>query len=87
MVKIAPATSASPTEAAVRATFCSSTEPRKKGNRNAAIAMTAAGNVAEMVSPALRPRYALAAPRTTAIATPSTTALTVSSGSVLSAGT
>ncbi len=52
MVKAAPATSASPTEAAVRVMFCSSTPPRKNGSRKAAMAITAAGMVAAMVCPA-----------------------------------
>ena len=55
-VKMAPAARASPTEAAVRMVFCSRTEPRKKGRRKAAMARTAAGNVAETVCPALKPR-------------------------------
>ncbi len=49
MVKIAPATSASPTVAAVRMVFCSRIDPRKNGRRKAAMASTAAGNVAETV--------------------------------------
>ena len=39
------------------------------------MATTAAGNVAETVMPAFMPRYALAAPRTTAIMMPRKTAL------------
>src|SRR3989304_5582215 len=77
MVKIAPATSASPTDAAVRATFSSRIVPRK--GRSAAMATTAAGKVAETVRPAFIPRYAFAAPSTTAISTPRKTALNVSS--------
>ena len=49
IVKIAPATRASPTEAAVRAMFCSSTLPRRNGRRKAAMASTAAGKVADTV--------------------------------------
>ena len=49
IVKIAPATNASPTEAAVRAIFCSRMPPRNAGMRNRAIAMTAAGEVAATV--------------------------------------
>jgi hypothetical protein len=56
MVKIAPATNASPTLAVVRAMFCWRTLPRMKGKRKAAMAITAAGKVAEMVMPALSPR-------------------------------
>jgi len=53
---MAPAMSASPTEAAVRVMFCSSTPPRKAGRRNSAMAMTAAGIVAATVCPAFIPR-------------------------------
>ena len=56
MVKIAAATSASPTDAAVRAMFCSSIVPRKYGSRKSAMAITAAGIVAAMVCPAFMPR-------------------------------
>ena len=86
MVKIAPATSASPTDAAVRVMFCSSSVPRNAGRRNSAIAMTAAGIVAATVCPAFIPRYALAAPNTSARKTPRATAFTVisrGSGSVM----
>ena len=48
---MAPATSASPTEAAVRAMFCSSMPPRNAGSRNSAMAITAAGMVAATVWP------------------------------------
>ena len=54
MVKMAPATSASPTEAAVRVMFCSRIPPPQ--TRNTAMAMTAAGMVAAMVCPAFMPR-------------------------------
>ena len=87
MVKIAPATKASPTEAAVRVRFCSSTPPRKNGSRNRAIEITAAGIVAATVWPAFMPRYALAAPNTAASKMPATTAFKVNSGSVESWGT
>ena len=53
MVKMAPATSASPTEAAVRVMFCSRMPPRNAGMRNSAMAMTAAGMVAATVWPGL----------------------------------
>jgi hypothetical protein len=43
------------------------------------MATTAAGKVAATVSPAFIPRYALAAPKTTAISTPRKTALKVNS--------
>ncbi len=58
MVKMAPATSASPTEAAVRAMFCSRMPPRSPriGRRNSAMAITAAGMVAATVCPARMPR-------------------------------
>src|ERR1700722_15179815 len=80
MVKIAPATNASPTDAAVRVMFCSRMPPRNHGMRNRAIAMTAAGMVAATVWPAFIPRYALADPKTKARKMPSETALTVISG-------
>ena len=54
IVKIAPATSASPTLAEVRATFSSRIVPLK--GRSAAIATTAAGKVAATVSPTFMPR-------------------------------
>ena len=53
MVKMAPATSPSPTEAVVRAMFSSRMVPRKI--RRTAMATTAAGKVAATVSPALIP--------------------------------
>ena len=54
MVKMAPATSDSPTEAVVRARFSSRILPLK--TRRAAIATTAAGKVAATVSPTFIPR-------------------------------
>src|SRR5579884_2995413 len=80
MVKIAPATRASPTDAAVRAMFCSRIVPRIAGMRNSAIAITAAGIVAATVCPARIPRYAFAEPKTNARKIPSATAFTVISG-------
>ena len=77
---MAPATSASPTEAAVRVMFCSRMPPRNAGMRNSAMAITAAGMVAATVWPAFIPRYALADPKTNARKMPSETALTVISG-------
>ena len=77
MVKIAPATRASPTEAAVRVMFCSRMPPRNAGMRNSAIAITAAGIVAATVWPARMPRYAFAAPKTNARKIPRPTAFTV----------
>jgi len=53
MVKIAPATSASPTEAVVRAMFSSRIEPPNP--HKAAMATTAAGKVAATVRPAVMP--------------------------------
>ncbi len=52
-VKIAPATSASPTDAVVRAMFSSRIVPRR--GLRAAMATTAAGKVAATVSPAFIP--------------------------------
>src|SRR5947208_12660836 len=80
MVKMAPETRASPTDAAVREIFCSRIPPRKPGSRNKAMAMTAAGIVAAMVCPAFIPRYAFAAPKTSERKTPTETALIVISG-------
>ncbi len=85
MVKMAPATSASPTDAVVRAMFSSRIVPPKP--RSTAMATTAAGKVAATVSPAVMPTYAFAAPSATAISAPSTTALMVSSGMLSEAGT
>src|SRR5947207_10221473 len=87
MVKIAPATNASPTEAAVRVRFCSKTPPRKNGMRKSAIAITAAGMVAATVCPAFIPRYAFAAPNTAAMMMPASAAFSVNSGSFESCGT
>ncbi len=53
IVKMAPATSASPTEAVVRAMFSSRMVPRNP--RSTAMATTAAGNVAATVRPARMP--------------------------------
>ncbi len=85
MVKMAPATSASPTDAVVRAMFSSRIVPAI--GRRTAIATTAAGKVAAIVRPATMPMYALAAPRITAMTTPRTTALSVNSVIRVSAGT
>jgi len=49
-------------------------------------AITAPGMIAETVIPANNPRYAFAAPNTTARNTPTKTAFNVSSGIVLLAG-
>src|ERR1700687_2851015 len=87
IVKMAAATSASPTEAAVRAMFCSRIVPRKYGSRKSAIAMTAAGIVAAIVCPAFIPKYALAAPKSSESKRPTTTAFTVISGGAFSGGT
>src|SRR5689334_8377035 len=54
IVKIAPAATDSPIEPAVRAIFSSRSDPFQA--RRTAMAMTAAGYVAAMVIPALRPR-------------------------------
>jgi len=53
MVKIAPATKASPTDAVVRAMFCSRTPP--PSGRKRANTITVAGNVAATVNPAFIP--------------------------------
>src|SRR5579872_6463694 len=77
-VKIAPAATASPADATVCATlFSRIVEPPR--TRRIAIDTTAAGILADTVSPAYKPRYAFAAPRTTASTTPITIARGVSS--------
>src|SRR5579872_4076296 len=86
MVKMAAATSASPTDAAVRTMFCSKTVPRKYGSRKSAMAITAAGMVAAMVCPAFIPRYALAAPKISESTRPTSTAFNVISGGAFSGG-
>ena len=50
------------------------------------IEITAAGIEADIVMPTRRPRYAFAAPKTTASSTPKTIEVTVNSGTILSAG-
>ena len=54
IVKMAPATSASPTDAVVRAMFSSSTDPPSR--RSTAMETTAAGKIAATVRPARMPR-------------------------------
>ena len=85
IVKMAPATSASPTDAVVRVMFSSRIDPPR--SRNAAIATTAAGKVAATVRPAFIPRYALAVPSTMASTVPMATALNVNSGRSVASGT
>ena len=84
-MKMAPAATDSPMEPAVRAMFSSRIEPLKM--RSTAIPMTAAGYVAAMVIPARRPRYALAAPRTTHMIRPSSRARQVNSDIFMFSGT
>ncbi len=85
MVKIAPAATDSPIEPTVRAMFSSRIEPFIM--RSTAMPMTAAGYVAAMVMPARRPRYALAAPKTTVMTRPSRTARKVNSAMLVFSGT
>ena len=79
-VKIAPAATDSPAEPMVCTTLLSSTEFRRRATRRMPIASTAAGMEADTVMPTRRPRYALAAPKTTASTMPVSTEVTVSSG-------
>jgi hypothetical protein len=74
---MAPAATDSPIEPAVRAMFSSRMDPFQ--SRRITMLITAAGYVAAMVCPALRPRYALAAPSTTVMTRPSTTVPIVNS--------
>ncbi len=85
MVKMAPATRPSPTEAVVLAMFSSRIVPLK--GRRTAMATTAAGKVAATVRPARMPTYALAAPKATAIRAPRKRALKVNSSMDREAGT
>ena len=85
IVKMAPATRASPTAAVVRQVFSSRMVPRM--SRSAAMAITAAGNVAATVMPATSPRYAFAAPRMMERKAPKITAFSVNSFICSSAGT
>ena len=85
MVKTAPAATDSPMEPMVRAMFSSRIEPPI--SRSSAMPITAAGYVAAMVIPALRPRYALAAPSTPVISRPSRTARKVNSRMSVFSGT
>src|SRR5882672_1376608 len=77
IVKTAPAATDSPIEPAVRAMFSWRIVPLRR--RSHAMLMTAAGYVAAIVCPALRPRYALAAPSTTVITRPRTSVPIVNS--------
>src|SRR5581483_9743075 len=77
-VKMAPAATASPADAMVWTTlFSRMVVP--PSIRRIAIEITAAGMLAETVSPAYRPRYALAAPSKSASTTPRTAARAVNS--------
>jgi len=84
IVKIAPATSASPTAAVVRQVFSSRMVPLIP--RSAAIAMTAAGNVAATVIPR-RDRVGVGGSSTTASIAPTMSAGSVNSFMLVSAGT
>ena len=77
-VKITPAATDSPADPMVCTMLVSRIVPRRNA-RKIATAMTAAGIDALAVSPTRSPRYAFAAPKTTASRSPITTALTVSS--------
>ena len=79
MVKMIPAASDSPAEAAVWTWFASRIVPSRNKPRKINIPMTAAGMEAETVIPAFKPKYTLAAPMTTDSTTPSRTTRIVSS--------
>ena len=78
-MKIAPATKDSPAEPIVWTILFSSIESRLKISLRTPIEITAAGIDAETVSPTLKPKYALAAPKITEIKIPRIIAVNVSS--------
>jgi len=84
MVKIAPATSASPTLPAVRAMFCSRMPPRKAGRRNRP-SRSRAGIVAATVCPAFM-RDSVSGAEDEREKEPSATAFNVISGCDLGCG-
>lgn len=85
-VKIAPAASDSPAEPIVCTILFSSIEFLRRITRITPIEITAAGIDADTVIPTRRPRYAFAAPNTTARIIPKITEVAVNSGTTLSAG-
>ena len=83
---MAPAARDSPAEPMVWTMLFSRMESFLRMNRMTPIDRTAAGMDAEMVIPTRSPRYALAAPKTTARRIPRMMEVTVISGTTLSAG-
>ncbi len=79
IVKMIPAASDSPADAAVWTWFASRIVPFRKSPRRISIPTTAAGIDADTVIPALSPRYTFAAAITTESTRPMTTARTLSS--------
>ena len=86
MVKIEPAARDSPAEPIVWTMLLSRMESLRMMILITVIEITAAGMDADTVSPTLRPRYAFAAPKTTARTMPSMTDAGVISVVTLSAG-
>ena len=86
MVKIEPAARDSPAEPIVWTILLSRIESLRMMILITVIEITAAGMDADTVSPTLRPRYAFAAPKTTASTMPSMTDAGVISVVTLSAG-
>ncbi len=87
IVKIAPAASDSPAEPIVCTMLLSSMDFLFRRILKIPMETTAAGIDAETVIPTRSPRYALAAPNTTARSTPVATDVTVNSDVTFSAGT
>ena len=85
-VNIAPVASDSPAEPIVCTMLFSRIDFLRKIMRITPIDITAAGIDAETVRPTRRPKYAVAAPNTTARIMPRITDIAVNSGTTLSAG-
>ena len=85
-VKIAPAATDSPAEPMVCTILFSNMESLFNMTRMTPMDITAAGMDADTVMPTLRPRYALAAPNSTARSIPRIMDTPVISGTTLSAG-
>ena len=86
-VKMAPAANDSPAEPIVCTRLLSKIELRRSKPRRIPIDTTAAGIDADTVIPTRSPRYAFAAPKTTANKTPTITAVMLNSFISFSAGT
>ena len=85
IVKIAPAATDSPADPIVCTKLFSNIDSRRKRTRKIPIEITAAGMDAETVIPTRNPRYAFAAPNTTAKIIPKTIDDTVNSFGLFSA--